>query len=423
MKGMNKVVDIVRLGLTSLTVHKVRSALTALGIIIGVCGVMSSLAINEGMIEQSQQAFKERGTDNIIVNSKKPAAEDTTKAMDFLNVYGLTKADVARLSSNVPRVNRCVTVHRTRKYSMAGDKQPNVYVIGTEPDFEKVARVELTAGRFINQLDMLKELPVCIVTDELADKLFGFEDPLGRTIRLGELGDPFVVVGVLARLPVTLAGESGDITNCVIIPLSTDRRVFGEISMMRTQGARIQEKVYASQVILQMADEQAVLEGSEVARSLLARYHEQLDFEVTVPLEQIQQMKEQKRMMTLVSLGIAAISLVVGGIGIMNIMLASVTERTREIGIRRALGGKRRDIVTQFLVESVALTMAGGIIGIVVGLIISYSMEKLLAVLTIVTPAAIVFPFIMAVAVGLISGLYPAMRAARLDPITALRHE
>ncbi len=178
-------------------------------------------------------------------------------------------------------------------------------------------------------------------------------------------------------------------------------------------------------MILQMADEQAVIQGAALARSLLGRVHSKLDFDVSVPLEQIQMMKQQKRMMTLVSLGIAAISLVVGGIGIMNIMLASVTERTREIGIRRALGAKKKDIVTQFLVESVALTIAGGLVGIGVGLGGCYSLQPLLGFPfpPVITPLAIFFPFIMAVAVGLISGLYPAIRAANLDPITALRHE
>jgi putative ABC transport system permease protein len=172
-----------------------------------------------------------------------------------------------------------------------------------------------------------------------------------------------------------------------------------------------------------MANEQAVLDGAAVARNVLKRFHEKLDFEVSVPLEQIRMMEEQTRLLKLVSLAIAAISLVVGGIGIMNIMLAGVTERTREIGIRRALGAKRIDIVTQFLVEAVALTMAGGLVGIFVGLATCYAVQYKLKMEIVVTPLAIFFPFLMAVAVGLVSGLYPAIRAAMLDPITALRHE
>ncbi len=418
MKAVHKVVDIVRLGLTSLTVHKVRSALTALGVIIGVCGVMASLAINEGMIYQSQQAFRDRGTDNIVINSKKPVGSDDQPA--WMLGYGLTYVDARRLA-DIPNVVRCVKVHRTQKYAHAGNNNLNVYLIATEPTYAQVARVELSAGRFIHAMDM-ENKPYCVITEAMADKMFGFEDPLGKTVRLGD-GDPLVVVGVLSRLPANLAGEGGDTANCVIAPLTTCMQRFGALNIMLSQGSMIRERVEVSQVILQMKDEQSVIDGANIARAMLQRSHEKMDFEVIVPLEQIRMMKEQKRLLTLVSLGIAAISLVVGGIGIMNIMLASVTERTREIGIRRALGAKRRDIVTQFLVEAVALTMAGGLIGIVAGLGISFGLESVLTFQTIITPLAIIFPFVMAVAVGLISGLYPALRAARLDPINALRHE
>jgi len=423
MRVVHKIRDIVHLGLTSLTVHKVRSALTALGIIIGVCGVMASQAINDGMIRQSQKAFRERGTDNIVVNSKKPVAEDNQNAMSHVNSYGLTRGDVTRLATNIPNVVRCVAVHRTQKYAHVESSNLSVFVIGTEPSFQQVSRVEVTRGEFLRQEDMSQGKPVCLLTEDLADRLFKIDDPIGKTVRLGQTGDPFVVIGLLQRLPPALAGEGGDNTNCAIIPLSTDMARFGVINQFQTQGSRIRERVDVSQVILQMANEEAVVEGAAVARSLLKRYHEKMDFEVTVPLEQIRMMEEQTRLLKLVSLGIAAISLVVGGIGIMNIMLASVTERTREVGIRRALGAKRRDIVTQFLVESVALTMAGGIVGIAAGIALSMALERVLQFQLVITPLAIALPFFMAVVVGLVSGLYPAIRAAMLDPITALRHE
>jgi putative ABC transport system permease protein len=420
MKAVHKVIDVVRLGLTSLTVHKVRSALTALGIIIGVCGVMASLAINEGMMYQSQQAFRDQGTDNIVINSRKPIAKQNETQTGGMFGYGLTRVDVTRLA-DMPKVKQCVMVHRSQKYAHVDNNNMNVYLIATDPVYAQVARIELSSGRFINALDM-ENKPHCVITDVLAGKLFGIDDPLGKTIRLAD-GDPLIVVGTLSRLPANLAGEGGDNTNCIIAPLTTCMQRFGPYNFMRSQGSMIREKVDVSQVILQMQDEQAVVEGASIARALLQRFHEKMDFEVIVPLEQIRMMKEQKRLLTLVSLGIAAISLVVGGIGIMNIMLASVTERTREIGIRRALGAKRRDIVIQFLVEAVALTMAGGLIGIVAGLGISTGLEKVLTFKTIITTMAVVFPFAMAVAVGLISGLYPALRAASLDPISALRHE
>jgi putative ABC transport system permease protein len=172
-----------------------------------------------------------------------------------------------------------------------------------------------------------------------------------------------------------------------------------------------------------MADEQAVIDGAGIARNLLARFHQSRDYEVTVPLELIEQRRKQLRLWNFMFVAIASVSLLVGGIGIMNIMLASVTERTREIGIRRALGAKRRDITTQFLVESVTLTTVGGLLGIAIGLLVPWAVEWLLHRTTIVTAYTLLLPFGMAVAVGLVSGLYPALRAARLDPIVALRHE
>jgi putative ABC transport system permease protein len=172
-----------------------------------------------------------------------------------------------------------------------------------------------------------------------------------------------------------------------------------------------------------MTDDRSVLNGANIARSLLARHHEEEDYEVTVPLELIEQRKKQQRLWNIMFLMIASISLVVGGIGIMNIMLASVTERTREIGVRRALGAKRRDIITQFLVESVTLTTVGGLVGIGIGMLVPWLVEATLALKTIVSPATLLLPLCMAIIVGLVAGLYPAMRAARLDPIVALRHE
>ena len=194
--------------------------------------------------------------------------------------------------------------------------------------------------------------------------------------------------------------------------------------MIRTQGNWSAEKVEVSQIILQMTDEKAVVRAAPVIRSLLSRYHENTDYNITVPLELIEQQEKQAELWNFMFLAIASVSLLVGGIGIMNIMLASVTERTREIGIRRALGAKRRDITIQFLIESVTLTTLGGLGGIITGgLLVPWIVQNILEFRTIITPVTLLLPFFMAAIVGLISGLYPATRAAKLDPIVALRHE
>jgi putative ABC transport system permease protein len=235
---------------------------------------------------------------------------------------------------------------------------------------------------------------------------------------------PFIVVGVMDRLPPLLAGQTSMSGHYVLVPWNSALDRFGKFSIILAAGSYTAEKVDVSYLILQMKDEDAVLQGAEVARSLLARYHpDRAEFHVRVPLEEIELQKKQKRLWNIMFLVIASVSLLVGGIGIMNIMLASVTERTREIGIRRAVGASQVDIVWQFLLESVALTIVGGLIGVGIGVCVPWVVEQFLGIRTVISTVTLVLPFAMAVIVGLVSGLYPALRAAKLDPIVALRHE
>lgn len=422
VKTVNKVWDIVLLGLHSLTVHKARSVLTALGIIFGVWSVIAMLAINQGASYQAQLYLRELGSDNIIIESQKaPSEQSKASAGRGVLSYGITYTDVLRLRDSIPSVVRTAIAHRTLKHAYVGGRNLTVTVFATEPNYAKVARVDITAGRFITASDLLRGKPVCVITEALSKRMFPATNPLGKTMRLA--GEPFTVIGVISRLPQTLVGQSGDIDNYVIIPLSADRRRFGEYTIMFGQGSGTFEKVEVTQMILQMADEKAVTQGAIIARSLLERKHETQDYDVKVPQELLEQQAKQRKLWNMVFLMITSVSLLVGGIGIMNIMLASVTERTREIGVRRALGAKRRDIVVQFLVESVTLTTAGGIIGIAVGTTLPQLIESVLGFKTIITPITLIMPFVMAIIVGLLSGIYPAKRAAQLDPIVALRHE
>ena len=423
MKAIHKIADITVLGLHSLLVHLGRSALTALGIVFAIWSVIAMLAINEGFSFEAQQSLRELGSDNIIIKSRKPPnveAKASGASRGALS-YGITRADVRRLRSNIPNVQLCVTAHRTMQRGYCLGRQMTVTVIATEPTFARVARTNMVAGRFLSAADLLRTKPHCVITQGLARRMFAYADPLGKTLRLGT--EPFVVIGILSQLPSTLAGEEGETGNHVIIPRSTGHKRFGDFSVMSGVGSMTAELVEVSHVILQMTDDQAVLDGARIARSLLARYHDDEDYALTVPLELIEQSRKQRFLWNVMFFTIASISLVVGGIGIMNIMLASVTERTREIGVRRALGAKRRDIVTQFLVESVTLTTVGGVLGILIGLLVPSLVSWVLKLTTIITLSTLALPLGMAVGVGLIAGLYPAMRAARLDPIVALRHE
>ena len=423
MKAIHKVNDIVRLGLHSLWVHAGRSALTALGIIIAVCSVIVMMAINEGTGKEAQRALRALGSDNIIIDSVKPpnTGDASSSSHTALN-YGLTNIDVERMRASIPGIVRCSVTHRTQQYAHLGTVNLPISMIATEPVFAQIARVKLIAGRFISHTDVLRRKPHCVITQELARKLFIYRDPLNKTVRIGN--EPFVVVGVLREMPIALGGQGESAGNVVIVPYAVDTRRFGKYTITQSTGSRSFERVEISQLILQMADERAVLDGADIARALLIREHEQQDYRVTVPRELIEQKQQQQRLWNIMFLSIASISLVVGGIGIMNIMLASVTERTREIGIRRALGAKRRDIIVQFLVEAVTLTTAGGILGIGIGVLLPQLLERINSeIKTEIVPALLLLPLSMAIGVGLIAGLYPAFRAARLDPITALRHE
>jgi len=424
MKATHKLVDVLRLGLHSLTIHRVRSALTVLGILFGVWSVIAMLAINAGGSYEAQKALRQLGSTNIIINSVKPAeGKETTASGESWGVlhYGLKRSDVRCLRDNIPGVIQYVTAHRQLKYAHHEGRNIGVTVIATEPAFEHVARTRVIAGRFITHADMLRQRPCCLVTASLGRRLFGVEDPLGKSVLLQ--GDPFTVVGVFRNLPAELAAGATDVEKCVLVPMSTAMSRFGELIIMSKVGGETLEKVEVSQCILRMQDEEAVIQGAGIARSILHRIHDDQDYEVKVPLEIIEQIKKQRQLWNFMFLTIASVSLLVGGIGIMNIMLASVTERTREIGIRRALGAKQRDIVAQFLIEAVALTTVGGLLGVAIGVLVPWGIEKLLKFTTIVSPLTLALPFMMAVAVGLISGLYPALRASKLDPIVALRHE
>jgi len=423
MKAIYKVTDTLLLGLHSISVHKFRSFLTALGILFGVWSVIAMLAINEGASYESQQALREMGTDNLIAESIKPPPEESSAARERGAMsYGLTHDDVRSLADNIPGVLRYVTVHRTEKSAQRGRRSIHVQVLGTSPTYLEMARLRLTAGRFLSPADGIRARNCCVITQSLGRRLFTYEDPIGQTLRLD--GDSFVVIGLVAEPSRSFAGITAEmINNLVFVPRETDVERFGRYTILRTGSSSMMELVQVSQVILQMASEEAVIEGAKIARSLLVRRHDKTDYEVTVPLELIEQRRKQRRLWNIVFFFIASVSLVVGGIGIMNVMLASVNERIREIGIRRALGAKRRDIVVQFLVEAVTLTTVGGLMGIAVGMLVPVIVEKVLKLKTIISAPTVVLPFIMAVVVGLVSGLYPAKRAADLDPIRALRHE
>ena len=421
--NITRLIDIVMLGLHGVMVHKVRSLLTILGILFGVWSVIAMLAINAGLSQASQQALRQLGSNNIIINTVKPSNNEASKRSGWIAEFGLTKTDVMRLKT-IPGVVKCATMHKTRKIANSDIPRVPSTIISVEPNYADVANIRLISGRFINDDDLKHRKTVAVITFSLAQKLFPCQDPLGKTLHLVDnTPNAFTVIGVIKHLPNALKSHASSTSGCVIIPHSTDIAVFSDVLISREQGANTRERVEVNQCILNMKDEDSVLKAAPVVRQILKQHHDVSDYTVVVPVEKIMLMKKDRQRWNFMFFIIASVSLLVGGIGIMNIMLASVTERTREIGVRRALGGKRKDIVIQFLVESVTLTAIGGLLGIAIGLLVPYLVKEFLHFPTVITNTTLVLPFIMAVVVGLISGLYPAIQAAKLDPIEALRHE
>jgi putative ABC transport system permease protein len=422
----------VRLGIKSLMLHKLRSALTMLGIIFGVCSVISMLAIGEGASYEAQEAIKKLGSNNILIRSLKPPEQSRQQSggggsRGTQLKYGLTYEDGARLQSTIPGVLRVLPMRIIRENVRFSRNEVPCQVIGTLPFYTEVTGAQLIRGRFLCDLDEQHQDNVCVITTGLARRLFPTTDPLQHSLRV----DAFYyrVVGVIQERSQpdqrAQAGkmEGQPIDNNLYIPLSTSRTRFGEVLIRRSAGSFEAEEVQLHQITVQMKDLASVETADPQIQTLLQHFHDQNDFETTVPLQLLRSAERTKAIFNIVLGSIAAISLLVGGIGIMNIMLATVTERTREIGVRRALGAKRRDITRQFLVETVVLSIGGGLIGVAVGVATPLLVSRLTDMKTIITVWSVLLAFGISGAVGIVFGLYPARAAARLDPIEALRHE
>jgi putative ABC transport system permease protein len=419
----------VRLGIKSLLLHKLRSILTMLGIIFGVCSVIAMLAIGEGASYEAQEAIKKLGSENIIIRSVKPA-EDSKQSgtqRNFSVEYGLTYHDGARIQSTIPGVVRVLPVRIIRENVRFGQNSVPCQVLGTLPFYMEVTGLEVVRGRFLNEVDEITQDNVCVLTVGLARRLFPYQDPLEQSVKVDEFY--YRVIGLVREKNMpeqrTQAGqmEGEPLDNNLYVSLVVARTRFGETLIKRSAGSFEMEKVQLHQITVQMRDVAAVESADPQIKTLLGRFHNRTDYETIVPLQLLRQAEQTKRIFNIVLGSIAAISLLVGGIGIMNIMLANVTERTREIGIRRALGAKRRHITMQFLVETVVLSVGGGLIGVVVGIITPVVVSQLTTMKTIVTLWSVLLAFGISGAIGIIFGLYPAKAAARLDPIEALRHD
>jgi putative ABC transport system permease protein len=415
-----------KLALFSLAHQPLRSALTVLGIVLGVASVIAMLAIAAGAAAEAQRQIQALGSTTIRIFSKKPPEEQGAGAARArMVIYGVKFEDATRIRESLPEVEDIVGVRQVDQNIYYGSKRSETYALATTPRYLVTSNQSLARGRWFTEVDMLNQSAKTVLGSTLARKLFDYHDPIGEVVRIGQ--KPFTVIGVLDPGPDVskLGGAAGarSADQAAFIPLPTVRERWGERNIKRTAGTMDIEEVELHELIVKTKRPEDVLMTTEAIRAILHRFHKKEDYYVRAPLELLVQARETSRIFSIVLGSIAGISLVVGGIGIMNIMLATVTERTREIGIRRALGARRRDITLQFLVEALVLSTLGGALGVALGLAVPWLVTLIQEMQTQIEPWTLLLSFGISAGVGVLFGIYPAVRASFLDPIEALRHE
>jgi putative ABC transport system permease protein len=424
----------VKLGLKSLWAHRLRSALTILGIIFGVCSVIAMLAIGEGASQATQEIIARLGSTNLIIETVEPPKDRADTEEQVVNLYGLTYKDAESIRNTIRDIEVIVPIREIDYEARYLTRKATVKIVGTIPWYTHTSPLRIIRGRFLSSIDLHMQRNLCVVDEQVVRSLFGFDNPIGKDIRMRDTY--YRVVGVAGVAPLSnQRNRVGDailtetdldskVVGSVYLPLSTAKCRFVELEWSSTGGTDTAEKVELQKITVKVRSLEQVLPIRDVIDALLRRLHEdKKDYRIVVPLELLRQAKRTQRIFSIVLGSIATISLLVGGIGIMNIMLATVTERTREIGIRRALGAKKRDIIIQFLSETLILTLSGGILGIALGFLLPLLVNHFGRMPTVITGSSLLLAFGISGAVGIIFGLYPAYRAANMDPIESLRHE
>jgi putative ABC transport system permease protein len=400
--------------LANLASHKLRSALTMLGMIFGVGAVIAMLSIGAGAETQALALIERMGVRNILVRSKEMKEDDLRAARK--KSLGVSERDAQALLEGVPGVERTaprIEIDPYKILSAGGKTKGKVYGVSHRQD--RLGGLRLSEGRFLDALDERERAQVCVIGPGVRRDLFGYGDALGKDLKVNDVW--LEVVGVLA--------DSGGAASLQGVAVgSTSREIYVPVTTAARKFERMPLEAPLDEIVVELAADASPRESAEMIRSLLDRLHGgAADYDLVVPEALLEQSRRTQRLFNVVMGCIAGISLLVGGIGIMNIMLATVLERTREIGVRRAVGARKGDIRTQFLWESFSISLLGGIAGIVAGVAIARVVAAYAGWPTVVTVASVVLSSGVSIAVGLASGIYPALRAAELDPIDALRYE
>lgn len=393
----------------SLKHHAFRSLLAMLGVVLGVAAVVGMLSVSEGARQESIQRIEQQGVDNIIIHSEEPSANASGGETIFF--YGISEADITHFQTVLENVKTVVPIVQLRQTVYANGKPSDIVMVGTTPEFLEISRSVNadSRGRWLTDTDSYLAEMVCSIGVDAARQMFGLEDPLGKIISV--YGATFKVTGLVENpLRSKLAGKH-DINNMIFVDYDTLMSIFNKDYLA----------VEADYVYVRVDDLDYLENTAARIRTYLDETHELQDYTISVPYELLLTEKATQRVFTVVMGSIAAISLLVGGIGIMNIMLANIYERTKEIGTLRALGAPRRTILTQFLFEAVTLTGLGGLLGVVIGFLIALLIKHTADMPTVVTPDSVIVALTVSILTGVVFGTHPAWKAASLSPIEALR--
>ncbi|MEL7237546.1 MAG: ABC transporter permease [Planctomycetota bacterium] len=425
---MSKLIRNIRLGIKTLLLHKLRSALTMLGVVFGVGSVIAMLSVGEGASKQAREQIEKLGSNNILVESQEPVEQASNSGGQRmrLSIFGIKYDDVDRARDTIPTIKRIVPAKTIREEARLGDTVEELRMVGTTADWFELVPRSIEAGRVMTRQDERGFNDVVVLTESGARKLLAGNGTVGNRIVMG--GGSYEVIGIIQSAgDGETSGGSGlptpDRDVDAYVPLTVAKDRLGDLSVDVTAGNFRREQVELHQMIVEVDDMENVAATAAALERLMDRFHPNQDYKMTVPLELLRQAERTKRTFNIVLGSIAGISLLVGGIGIMNIMLASVTERTREIGIRRAIGARRMQIIQQFLIETLVLTTIGGLVGVAVGAGFPQLITLYAGMPTQIMPWMLVLSVGISLLVGVVFGLYPAVRAANLDPIQALRHE